>query len=259
MLRNIFTCLLSLTAMVLSLDTVRAATVYDLAADYSTTINTNSSTWSYRRGGSHNGSYNLLDLAPTAGGGFAGPWSPGATPSVTEGWQLTGSSVIPFLGKNTTGGTETFLGGGTFVWPNGKVMVHPDSDDLVVVSWLAPANGTADIDYRIQDAHLGGGASSGIVYYVDKNAGIGPDGLATAIVPEAGDSGLLSLSGVSVNAGDRINFVVGLEFSLNANATFVDATINFTETPPAPEPSSLWLAGLGMIVVARRIRRRRAC
>jgi hypothetical protein len=199
---------------------------------------------------------NLLDLAPGIGSGFGGGWNPGNSPSVNLGWQLSGSPVVPFVGKNSTGGTETYTSGGAFVWPNGKVMVHPDAGDLVVVSWLAPANGTANIGFRFQDAHIGGGASSGIVYYVDKNAGIGPDGLATALVPEGGDSGLLSLSGVSVNAGDRISFVVDLQQELNANATFVDATINFQESLPAPEPSSLWLAGLGMFVVSRRMRRR---
>lgn len=234
-----------------------AATVYDLATDYSTTINTSSSTWSYRTGASRNGSYTLLNLAPGAGGGFAGPFSPGASPSVMQGWQLSGSPTVPFVGKNATGGTETFLSGGSFVWPNGEVMAHPTTGGLVIFSWLAPANGTADINYQFADAHLGGGPVSGIVFSVDRNAGIGVDQLDTDLVPEAGNSGPLQLTGISVLAGDRINFVIDLQSELNANATFVDATISFEAALPAPEPSSLWLAGCGLLTLARVQRRTR--
>jgi hypothetical protein len=48
MLRMVSTGVLSLTLLALSFSTASAVTVYDFAADYSTSINTNASTWSYR-------------------------------------------------------------------------------------------------------------------------------------------------------------------------------------------------------------------
>jgi hypothetical protein len=136
------------------------------------------------------------------------------------------------------------------------MVVHPDAGELVVISWLSPANGTIDIASRVADAHIVGIANSGVNYFIDRNAGVGADSLASGLVADGGDSGPLSLTGINVSAGDRINFVVGLQNVLNSNGTFLDATITFTETPPAPEPSWLLLASLG-IVMCSAIRRRK--
>src|SRR6187399_1746459 len=103
MLRLVSAGLLSLTVLVLSLSTASAATVYDFATDYSTFINTNTSTWSYRAGATHNGSYQLLDQAPGSGVGFGGAWSPGPNATMNQGWQLsttTGLNIVPYVGKN---------------------------------------------------------------------------------------------------------------------------------------------------------------
>lgn len=258
MLRNLSVCMLSFAAMCLSLNIAKAATVYDFAADYSTSINTNSSTWSYRTGSAHNGSYPLLDQAPGVGPGFGGAWNPGPDSTVNQGWNLsttTGLNIVPYLGKNLTGMTQTFTPGGTFIWPADEMVVHPDTNELVVVSWLSPADGTIDIASRLADAHISGVANSGITYFVDRNAGVGADSLASGLVVEGGDSGPFILTGIGVNAGDRINFVVGLQNVLNSNSTFLDATITFSPLP-VPEPSSLMLASLGVVFFSGKRRRR---
>lgn len=154
-----------------------------------------------------------------------------------------------------TGVTQNFTAGGTMAWPADKVLVHPDTNELVVVSWLSPADGFIDISAQIADAHLVGIPNSGVTYFIDRNAGIGPDSLASGLVVEGGDSGLISLFNVSVSAGDRIHFVIGLENVLNSNSAFLDATITFSP-PPAPELSSLLLAGLGALAL-RGFRRKR--
>jgi hypothetical protein len=257
MLRSFGICLLSLCGIGLLLGTVKAATVYDLATEYSTTINTNGSTWSYRSGTAHDGNYPLLDLAPGAGPGFGGNWTPGPNSAMNPGWQysVVGTlNIVPYVSKNITGVTQTFTSGGTFQWPADKMVVHPDAGQLVVVSWLSPGDGIIDIASQIVDAHISGAANSGVTYFIDSNAGVGPDSLASGLVVEGGDSGPINLSGIGVTAGDRINFVIGLENVLNSNGTYLDATITFSP-PPAPEPSSLLLAGLGCLVL-RRVRRR---
>ncbi len=192
------------------------ALVWSLASDYSTTVNTASSTWSYRYKGSltRDGNYGLLTYSRPE-------------PSGIDAWVPSTSVGLPLVGKNNTGAAVT---SGSFSLPNGAGLMHPAQAALSVASWLAPANMTVNLKYLFADAD---GATlpqgdNGILWYVERNsqaATLGSGGFAAG-----GMSGYQILNGVSVSAGDRLNFVVDPNGAGSSNywfdSTRVDALIS---------------------------------
>ena len=171
--------------------------VFDAVADFSTTTNTASSTWSYRNqsGRSRDGNYPLL---PSYGPDLAETF----TPLDPKAWR---TGATPSIGVNRTGSDATLVGT-SLVIPNGVMFAHPGPDDLVVLSWLAPSAAVVSIRFSFADLHRGCG--DGITWYVERNSaattlasGFFGDGDPTGSGPQ-------TLSDIVVAAGERINFIV---------------------------------------------------
>lgn len=244
-------CLLASVVSLLLIGGVEAGVIYDLADDYSSTVNTETSTWSYRFGSEsvgRDGNYALL-ATPPGSGQETGTilYSPlgGRMPV----WNANSAGVFPFLGKNETGVAQSLNGASPFVWQPEAVIVHPNGSQFVVASWLSPLTGVVDLTFEFSDPEPGG---DGVTWYVEVN-----DQATTLdfeFLGSGASSGLQSISGVSVVAGDRINFIVESTGDLFRDTTRIEATV---EAAAVPEPSaSLLLAVcgvcLGILWCARR-------
>ena len=193
------------------------ATSYDAVTDFSSTTNTDTSTWSYRYGTStmRNGIYPLLPLFAPAPGTWT-PTNPGA-------W-TTAPNTVPVIGVNQTGSDAHFVpgpGSGPFVWPNNTMLMHPGPQNfnLAVLSWLSPASGFYDLNFSFSSLDPNGG--NGIAWFVDQNA----TDLSAGSYLDGGASGMMNLNNIFVNAGDRINFIVDPNGDFFFDSTQVTATI----------------------------------
>lgn len=234
-----------LVAGALAAATGAQATVHDAVADFSATTNTDASLWSYRTSTSaaHDGNYPLLpNFGPFAG--FSGP------PSGTAGWARAG---VPAVGVNTTGADQFFTGfgpGAQFTWPAGAMFMHPGAGTLVVVSWRSPTAAMLAITAQFADMDANPSFRDGVSWSVEKNSGGGA--LAAGSFANGGQSGLVSLSAITVAAGDRIQFIVGGNADFQGDSTRLMATITAS---PVPEPASWLLTLAGAAVLLQRRRR----
>jgi len=105
---------------------------------------------------------------------------------------------LPVAEINNTGQTLT---AGTIVLPAGEVRVHPNPNQLVAASWLSSAKQVVDLSYNFTDIDPGSG--NGITYYVQKNGSTISSGVLSGT-----SSGTFNVRSLSVNVGDRVNFVV---------------------------------------------------
>jgi len=237
--------LCALTVALVASGTVHAA-IFNAVSDFSNTVNTDTSMWSYRWSDDQNrdGSYTLL---PT--NDFAVQFNP---PNQT--WNIGNSA---FVGVNQSGGpisTVTHVPG--FTVPNNSIIMSPAG--LVVVSWLSPVSGLVNIQFSFTDLEVPFSEVDMARYFVDRNDASGQ--LAGGTLPELGTTGVMTLNNVVVSVGDRINFVVDrIGFNSGDSIAF---TATITEvTAPVPEPTSvlLWAAGaLGIAFMgARRLSRPR--
>src|SRR5439155_911306 len=101
------------------------------------------------------------------------------------------------------------------------MLVHPGGGQLVILSWLSPSDGTAAIDFSLTG--LDAACGNGIAWFVERNDGGAT--LASGSIGSGGSSGSRLLSGVSVRAGDRINFVVDPNSDFVCDSTKLTATI----------------------------------
>jgi len=213
------------------------ATTYDAVTDFSTTTNTNTSTWSYRYSTTtvRDGNYLLL---PTYG-----PWT-NWTPTNPQAWRSP-TGDVPVIGVNQTGSDATFVpgpGSGPFVWPNGTMLAHPEGGELAVLSWLSPSTSLININFSFSSLDPNGG--NGVSWFVEENSGLTT--LAMGSYADGGASGNLSLSGIPVMAGDRINFIVDPNGDFFFDSTKITATIT-TPTSVPESVSSFTLLFLGLI------------
>jgi len=196
---------------------------FDLERDFSSAQNTDTSTWSYRyqaNGDPNNlvrdGNYELL-TTQTIGWGTMGGMS---------GWYTPPDG---FVGRNL-GNTTTWDGYSEFTAP-GFSKIHPNPNQIVVVSWLAPSSGSVQVQFRFTDGNSGGG--DGIAWYVDKGDASG--NLASGAINNGGGTSLRVLPSVHVNAGDRLNFIVDPKGGDHGwDATHVSAKISYNAPPAGP-------------------------
>ncbi len=208
------------------------AYVSNFENDFSKTVNTESSIWSYRWKSSftRDGNYALLPYFRTNL-----PWAP-QIPYYPI-WTASDGQVYPLIGVNDSGGPiydPAIDPGANWPWPNGQSTIHPlgspDGSAFAVVSWLSPINGTVNIELRIAD--LDGRGSGGVAYYVDKGSAAG--NLATGAIPEGGDTGFFWIYNIPVSIGDRLNFIIGPNGNYYNDSTrmFVEITSGVDVTPP---------------------------
>ena len=182
-----------------------AGIVFDAVDDFSTLINSEISTWSYRSSAddTRDGAYSLLTTVSDSYPFWDQP---------TPFWNNAGVP-IPGIGANQSGAPLKFVANSsTFYWPDETIWMHPYEFGLAVLSWRSPSDGVFDISYSFADMDPNGvtaGFGNGIKWFVDRNDSSGVFALAQGTIAEGGDStGLLTLANISVLVGDRIDFVV---------------------------------------------------
>ena len=236
-----------------------AAADYVAAAGSSTTaLTTLPPNWTYFQG--------TAALTPGAVGqdnetGFAGT-STAQTASV--------------LGTNTNGVADfEIFGNGD---ANGAVvgtdlLVHPGNSaaDFVQVTYTVPtadatlfplgyAPGSFDITGSFRELIIGGGATADSVsaeVFVNGVSAFQVDGGTTASTLQQAEgtfTGAAGLTGLTLAAGDTIDFVVGFNGNLGSDETALIAQIE-AGSAAVPEPSSLAILALGAFGFAVRRRR----
>jgi hypothetical protein len=237
-------CLSVVAACLLAAPAKAAVVVYDLGLDFSNTLNPNG-VWSFTQGSTPLTHYTPVptSLAPALANGYWGTNAANLNSSVML--STAGGSAVPPLtnfdfiaGEVLVGTTDASTGG------------------PVDINWTAPSNGTFTY--------------SGWVWYADPTAGPfgnsfnislnnGPSmEFLTASIGQNFFNSVAMVNGLvptTVNAGDVVKLTVSpLVPAPTPLIGGVSWTIDFT---PVPEPSSLLLMGVGLLVVAGRIVRRR--
>ena len=235
----------------LFVDEAQGIVLYDAVSEFSTTVNSESSRWSYRETSgdlTRDGSYDLLpnfDDPLSSGQPF---WLPG-----TPYWNSTGFTGGARIGVNQSGGSiarNPFFAVSIF-WPNNTIWLHPwglsaADKSLAVVSWLSPGPGFVEVEFSIADIDPGGG--NGIAWFIDLGDSTGV--LASGTIANGGSTGLLNVSTTAVSAGDRINIIIDANGNQNFDSTALTAEITFI-----PEPSAFCLAALGLLGIGWRRRK----
>lgn len=224
-----------------------AAQTWSLADDFSLSVNTTTSTWSYglaTADGSPDPTSNLFATN---------------TRNANELWNTT-FTVPPTMwsdadgywgiGRNDTGVIQT---SDPISWAPGEILIHPkytlggaEFPGRLVISWLAPSDTTVGIDYSWADAMPGDWTGVGLRIWHNGTVltDIGGDGW---LDPSSAGSG--TISNLSVAAGDRVFF----EYD-----TWEDPTGDVTRTAilitAVPEPRAALLGGLGLLALLRRRR-----
>jgi hypothetical protein len=206
------------------------AQIFNAAADFSSTVNSNTSRWSYRynTSGTRDGAYTLLTFtAPPLPG-----WSDSSGPVPETYWFVTPSNEFcPCLGANQLAvPLTTNYCCGPVVLPVGSIFEHPSTlGDLgdTVLSFLAHAAGVVTVNYSFTDIDPYGG--NGINWYVDLNSGVGGDLFSGTVDSTPGH---ISTTGpqsfkLQVAQGDRINFVIDANGDASYDSTAIRASVTY--------------------------------
>ena len=162
----------------------------------------------------------------------------GALGTGMSGWRRNSADLVPAVVVNVTGG-QVDPGYLAFnVVDFGEMLLHPGANgDYAVLRWTAPMDGTVDVAAVFHKFYL----ATTDVHIVQNGTSLfdgdtGPLG--------TGDVLPALLKGVWVNAGDRIDIVVGW----GSNAEYgSDSTGLFATITYVPEPSTMALGGLAAI------------
>jgi hypothetical protein len=219
------TCCAALVFLASTATAVRAGPVYDAAADFSFTSNPNG-VWSYGYETTLGGAFNAYSLTTVV--------------NTIDFWHLNGPNQTPNVGYNPNPGSVTFAS--TTFLP-GQVTAHPGSNhELSVIRFTAPNSGfyqlTSDFNMRSW-----GGTTSTDVHVLLNNAG-----LFNSTVTGFGSVAAFNVPFLSLNAGDRVDFVVGDNGNYLGDTTQLRARLEAVQAPtgmPAPEP--LALLGFGLL------------
>lgn len=221
-----------------------APIVYDLAADWSDTINSNE-VWSYR---------SSTTILPSVAN-----WTPGLYPYTQPAWApgTAGGSFLPAWFKSA--GDP----GPGHDWELGDVVVHShdfanglSATPSANVLWISPVDGTIDISGavwmgreigRSNDWQLfvnGALISSGSISSGDPFDRLNPFLFSMGL---GGPSALLN---VPVSIGDTVQLDI-VRTSLFGDFVGANLTITATEAPPTaiPEPSTGWALGTSILIV----------
>ncbi len=218
-----------------------AAVIYDATSEFSTASNPNG-VWSYQFSNDtvRDGTYSLLtELDPLNVGPAGGSLVWHADAGVPRAQR-------PFAGVNTT--TR-----GTSSWAVGELAIHPGQSaggsgaGMAILSWTSPVTGTADIDFS-----LAMGLFGNVLWFFERNDSSITLASGTLVGATATDT--FSLSNISINTGDRLNFVVDSNGSVGSDLVrLTSATI---KTNAVPEPSTFVVLALGApLGLYRRYRR----
>lgn len=204
---------------------------YSFQEDFSFTDNTEKSIWSYRfqangvpNNTARDGQYELM-LDPVDS---PQSYSPNAKVGWCDSAGFNGTVEMPQVIKNVATSTNNGI-------PPKEVVVHPDWNQIVVVSWLAQRSGTIKLSFEFTDLVLYASPAydDGVTWFVDVGGASG--NLAAGLLQPGTSTGNLTRTNVSVVAGDRVHFIVGpngttLEKSW-FDTTDLKAVIEYTDTP----------------------------
>jgi hypothetical protein len=231
--RNLFAILAGAVAIA---NGAGAATVYDAVSDFSTTSSTG--IWSYGTG--------------VTGSSFTAysNYKPDCLTSGMGCWQTaTPVFQVPTIIKNLTSSTITT---GTVVLPTDVLLVHPGPATDSILQFTAPTTGT----YRysgfaeLLDTNPTGveviGAYDGTVIGTQTLTGPGASGSSPGEYFSFG-SGLIHL-----NAGDTLDIGVNNYGSFYDDSTGISLTLSLVPEPATWGLMLVGLAGLGVVMRARR-------
>jgi len=227
-----------------------AAATYDLSAQFSTSANTPTSTWSYRFNttGLHDNAYSLLTssgyIHRELGAFVTRTVGPDSRPRLAEAsfpcwFTPSGPDLAPLFCNNasTNNAIASFRARDTAVFtarvtPPHSVQFSPPAQGLSAISFLVPTAGLATIIFQFTpndySCALPGSRvpADGIVWSVDKNTEIVTTGkLYSTSAMSLATTGSQNLS-FPVAVGDRINFVIAPnKGNANCDSTVLTATI----------------------------------
>jgi hypothetical protein len=197
------------------------AKTYNAVKQFTTTTNSDTSTWSYRAsdGGGHDGNYALLTNV-----GTISVMKNGRPKTLPDWYTPSADFGVPIYWANKSAAQVTTVSNGdTISFPAQTLVYHPGYDNVsAVLSFLAPKSGTATINYDYTHLDWSCGAEGvGIAWSIEKNFGNGALASGHLYSPNAQniDTTGPQTTSVAVVAGDRINFIID-----GANPPYCDST-----------------------------------
>lgn len=202
------------------------AQTWDLASDFSTTINPNGA-WNY-------GKYDT-------GGMFTANTTAGSFFGFGQGWVGDGGNGRPFVGINNSGGPVAGS-------QNGQVFVHPDfgsaDHPYAGIQWIAPYSGTFDVTVTFfagDTNSVSEFVSRDRTTFIDLRFDIDTDWTLTFTQ--------------AMSAGQFFDFFVGPNGTGNPSNGTTPLDIRIADAAAVPEPASLIALALGISVLAHRRKR----
>jgi len=221
---------------------------YNAVTDFSTTVNSESSTWSYRSkvgegidaiGGKANANFSLL----TSYGPANGNWT------VNPNAWSNGSASRPYVGLNKTGQTvSNSTASDNFSLANGTFFLRPAAGSPAVLCWAYPFSFPSNIQVVSTWADIDNHGGDGVTRYIEyRSAGGTLTGYSFGGGGHDGDTGGTGTHSGPALPGDRVYFIItASNQGVGTNDAFDAAmlTVNIV-----PEPSTFALLAIGGIFI----------
>jgi hypothetical protein len=232
---------LSIALVALTLTSVAAAAVYDVANDFSLSSNPNG-VWSYGSEDTLGGLFTLFDTAATCCGGL-------------ESW--TNSSGFPVDIYNSS--ASTINPAGTNPIPAGAAAFHPSSTgQYAIYRFTSPSLATYDLNVTFTGYDDVGPTTTDVHVLL----GVVPlfNGNITAYGANPGGTAPYAQNGLVLAANDFIDFAVGWGSNQNYffDTTGIAASLaSETDGNRVPEPATLGLLAIGLaLLISARSRKK---